>query len=84
MRSCKFGSRFQAKCEKLNDDLPAAVKTLTSAMALPGVKKKSKPSASSSSAAAAGKKPVTLNDRVDVFLELADAHLAANSQHEGK
>ena len=71
----------------MNDDLPAAVKTLTTAMALPGVKKRSKPTAStssSSSSSTGAKKPVTLNDRVDVFLELADAHLAANSQHEGR
>ncbi|XP_012939708.1 tetratricopeptide repeat protein 21B isoform X2 [Aplysia californica] len=68
-----------ARILKKQGDSAEAVKTLQMAMALPGVKKIGSRSES-------GKKSrveqISVNDRVSVFLELAEAHRQQNEQHE--
>merc|ERR1719242_2419912 len=55
-----------------------AVKTLQMAMLLPGVKRTGvKPSSKVSKGDS-----ISVNDRVSVFLELAEAHRLQNEQHE--
>ena len=70
---------IKARINKKQGDNEEAVRTLQLAMTLPGVRQVGPRSS------AGGKKKggqITVNDRVSVFLELADAHLALNQQHE--
>ncbi|KAK7092869.1 tetratricopeptide repeat protein 21B-like [Littorina saxatilis] len=65
---------IRARILKKQGDLAEAVKTLKMAMILPGVK---------SSTKKAGKvQEISVNDRVSVFLELAEAHRLLGEQHE--
>ncbi|CAH1774388.1 unnamed protein product [Owenia fusiformis] len=70
---------IKARIHRKQGENEEAVKTLQMAMALPGIKKSSRHSASKK-----GKviQQVSLNDRVSVFLELAEAHRALGEQHE--
>nr|KAG5695130.1 hypothetical protein BaRGS_017229 [Batillaria attramentaria] len=65
---------IRARILKKQGDVAEAVKTLKMAMVLPGVKSSSKKG---------GKvQEISVNDRVSVFLELAEAHRMLDEQHE--
>ncbi|XP_048728803.1 tetratricopeptide repeat protein 21B-like isoform X2 [Ostrea edulis] len=69
---------IKARILKKSGDSAEAVKTLQMAMALPGVKAAGKGPMSKK-----GKMPdIGTNDRVSVFLELAEAHTALGETHE--
>ncbi|XP_074652535.1 tetratricopeptide repeat protein 21B-like [Tubulanus polymorphus] len=71
---------IKARIQKKMNENEEAVKTLQSAMSLPGVRKRAMRPVQ--------RKPgrqqldISTNDRVSVFLELADAHRLCNEQHE--
>jgi tetratricopeptide repeat protein 21B len=68
----------KAKVQENMNDLEGALKVLESAMELPGVKENKKKGAKSSASKfgiqSAPKMPVTLTDRVSVFIQLAEVH----------
>lgn len=69
---------IKARILKKSGDSAEAVKTLQMAMTLPGVK-----AAGKGPMAKKGKVPdISTNDRVSVFLELAEAHTALGETHE--
>lgn len=69
---------IKARILKKSGDSAEAVKTLQMAMTLPGVK-----AAGKGPMAKKGKMPdISTNDRVSVFLELAEAHTALGETHE--
>lgn len=65
---------IRARILKKQGDMAEAVKTLKLAMALPGVKTASKKGGKA--------QDFSVNDRVSVFLELAEAHRMLDEQHE--
>ncbi|XP_059173967.1 tetratricopeptide repeat protein 21B-like [Physella acuta] len=65
-----------ARILKKQGNMAEAVKTLQMAMALPGIKK------STSDSKKTKTDLISVNDRVSVFLELAEAHRLLNEQHE--
>ncbi|ESO93623.1 hypothetical protein LOTGIDRAFT_189817 [Lottia gigantea] len=66
---------IKARILKKQGSLTEAVQTLQMAMALPGIKK-------TGSATMKKGKEIGVNDRVSVFLELAEAHRLVGEQHE--
>lgn len=70
---------IKARIQKKQGENEEAVKTLQIAMALPGVKGGKSGSAGSRRPA---KIVISVNDRVSVFLELAEAHRLLGNQHE--
>ncbi|XP_013391055.1 tetratricopeptide repeat protein 21B [Lingula anatina] len=68
---------IKARIQKKQGDFQDAVKTLQMAMSLPGVKKSDSKSGSKKKVAQIG-----INDRVSVFLELAEAHRMCAETHE--
>lgn len=69
---------IRARILKKQGDVADAVKTLTMAMSLPGVKTSGKPDANKMKSDI----QISVNDRVSVFLELTEAHRLQNEQHE--
>ncbi|KAK3106370.1 hypothetical protein FSP39_018677 [Pinctada imbricata] len=69
---------IKARILKKSGEMADAVKTLQIAMALPGVKKSGK----GTSQKKAKVQEISVNDRVSVFLELAEAHRVLGEQHE--
>ncbi|XP_046549679.1 tetratricopeptide repeat protein 21B-like [Haliotis rubra] len=69
---------IKARILKKQGDHAEAVKTLQMAMILPGVKTTGK----SQSAKKVKAQQISVNDRVSVFLELAEAHRLLGEQHE--
>ncbi|XP_064595299.1 tetratricopeptide repeat protein 21B-like isoform X2 [Liolophura sinensis] len=70
---------IRARIQKKQGDHADAVKTLQLAMVLPGVKKP--PGVGSAGNKGKGQQ-ISINDRVSVFLELAEAHRNLGEQHE--
>ncbi|XP_071943351.1 tetratricopeptide repeat protein 21B-like [Antedon mediterranea] len=70
---------IKAKTLKKKGEYQECVKTLQAAMGLPGIRKRG---GSASKRARQVKHPVSQNDRISVFLELADAYRLTNSTHE--
>ncbi|CAE1275558.1 TTC21B [Acanthosepion pharaonis] len=66
---------IRAQIQKKQNELTDAIQTLQYAMGLPGMKASGKPSVRE-------KIHVNVNDRVSVFLELADTHRLLGQQHE--
>lgn len=68
---------IRARILKKQGDLAEAVQTLKMAMALPGVKSKTPMNKKTGKA-----QEISVNDRVSVFLELAETHRMLDEQHE--
>ncbi|XP_077996608.1 tetratricopeptide repeat protein 21B-like [Glandiceps talaboti] len=68
---------IKARIQKRKGDIEDSVKTLQTAMTLPGIKKPSHPGSAKKS-----KGQISTNDRVSVFLELADAFRQLDRQPE--
>ncbi|XP_033624164.1 tetratricopeptide repeat protein 21B-like isoform X1 [Asterias rubens] len=69
---------IKAKAQRKLNQLDDCVKTLQSAMQLPGVKHR----VASASKRAGKVRPISTSDRVSVYLELADAYRLTDAQHE--
>ncbi|XP_072020597.1 tetratricopeptide repeat protein 21B-like isoform X2 [Amphiura filiformis] len=69
---------IKARTQKKMGQNAECVRTLQAAMALPGVKKRS----SSAMKRSKGHPQLSTNDRVSVFLELAEAYRVTDAQHE--
>ena len=67
---------IKARTQKKMGQNAECVKTLQAAMALPGVKKRS----SSAMKRSKGQPELSTNDRVSVFLELAEAYRMTDAQ----
>ncbi|KAL5010855.1 hypothetical protein ScPMuIL_013160 [Solemya velum] len=70
---------IKARIWKKQGNLPEAIKTLQMSMMLPGVKTSGKRAGSGKKTTA---QPISVNDRVSVFLELAEAHRLQGEQPE--
>ncbi|XP_038077972.1 tetratricopeptide repeat protein 21B-like isoform X2 [Patiria miniata] len=69
---------IKAKAQRKLNQLDECIKTLQSAMQLPGVKQR----AASASKRGGKVRPIAASDRVSVYLELAEAYRLTDSQHE--
>ena len=67
---------IKAKAQRKLNQLDDCVKTLQSAMQLPGVKHR----VASASKRAGKVRPISTSDRVSVYLELADAYRLTDAQ----